>query len=230
LSTQMRRIKTGIEGLDPLIEGGFLQGDTILLAGDTGSGKTIFSAQFIHNGAQIYGENGVYVTFEEDVSSFKRNMTQFGFNLDKLEREGKVKILDLAVPRERGISDVIETILKAVDEVRGSRLVIDSISAILTSFKEEYDVRAFTHLIYKLLKPRGCTTLMTYTIPYGFNTLGGSGIEAVVDALLLIQKVVEEKELRIRFLIHKMRGTNHSLKYHYTMVTDKGLKIVEIAP
>ncbi|MCW3981972.1 MAG: AAA family ATPase, partial [Candidatus Bathyarchaeota archaeon] len=72
----MERSKTGIEGLDELINGGLIKGETILLAGSTGSGKTIFCTQFIYNGAVRFGEKGVYATFEEDEVSLRRNMSE----------------------------------------------------------------------------------------------------------------------------------------------------------
>jgi len=81
------RVPSRIDGLDTLIEGGFPRGDVILVAGGSGSGKTILSTQFIYSGATQHGEKGVYATFEEDSKTLKRNMLKFGFNIEKLERE-----------------------------------------------------------------------------------------------------------------------------------------------
>jgi KaiC/GvpD/RAD55 family RecA-like ATPase len=91
----LERVNSGVPGLDRLIENGFLKGDVILLAGGTGSGKTIFAVQFICNGAVQYGESGLYATFEEDSKTLKRNMLRFGFDLEGLEQKGLVKVIDL---------------------------------------------------------------------------------------------------------------------------------------
>ena len=98
------RVPTGINGLDTLIEGGFPRGDVILVAGGSGSGKTIFSTQFIYNGASQYGEKGVYATFEEDSRTLKRNMLRFGFDLGELEQKSAIRVVDLETLKGGGLS------------------------------------------------------------------------------------------------------------------------------
>jgi len=221
-----KRVPTGIPGLDSLAEGGFFKGNIVLLAGGTGSGKTVFSTQFTYNGATLYGEKGVYTTLEEGANSLRRNALRFGFNLEKLEHEGKVKVVDLEALKGDGLSANIESILNTVDEVKAERLVIDSLTALLTACSEKFDYRILTHLIYKMLKSRGCTTIMTCSIPLGSRTLGLGVEEFVADSLMTLQNTIEGTELKTRFLIQKMRGTNHSKKYHNIMITEKGIEIV----
>lgn len=220
-----KRIPTGIYGLDPLIEGGFLKGDLILLAGGPGSGKTIFSSQFIYNGATQHGEKGVYATFEEDADSLKKNSLKFGFDFEKLEHQGKVKLIDLEILKAEGLSTNIEFILDIVDDVKAERLVIDSLTAFLAACSKKFEYRLLTHLIYKILKSRGCTTIMTCSIPTGTQTLGLGIEEFVADSLITLENIVDGSELKTRFLIQKMRGTNHSRKYHNIVITAKGIKI-----
>jgi len=220
------RVQTGIDGLDTLIEGGFLRGDIILVAGGTGSGKTIFSTQFIYNGATQYGEKGVYATFEEDAKTLKRNMLRFGFDLETLERKGAIKVVDLETLKGGGLSANIEFILGALDEIKGKRLVIDSLTAFLSACTENLEYRMLMHLIYRMLKTRGYTTIMTCSVPVGAKKLGLGIEEFVVDAVLFLENVIDGLELKTKFLIHKMRGTDHSRKYHNVIITDKGLQIV----
>jgi len=220
------RVPTGIAGLDPLIEGGFLKGDIILLAGRTGSGKTILSTQFIYNGAVQYDEKGVYATFEEDAKTLKRNMLKFGFDLEKLEREGMIKVIDLEGLKGEGLSANIDYILGALEEIGGTRLVIDSLTAFLTGCDEKFEYRTFMHLIYRMLKMHGYTTLMTCSVPTGADTLGLGIEEFVADSLIFLENVVDGLELKTRFMVRKMRGTDHSKKYHNVIVTNKGLQIV----
>jgi circadian clock protein KaiC len=224
-----RRVPSGIDGLDALIEGGFLRGDVILLAGKTGSGKTIFSAQFIYNGATKHGEKGVYATFEEDAKTLKRNMARFGFYLERLEREGSLKIIDLETLKGEGLSANIQFILSALEEINGKRLVIDSLTAFLTACPEKFEYRVLMHLIYRMLKTRGITTIVTCSVPMGAETLGLGIEEFVADSVIFLENVIEGLELKTRFLIHKMRGTDHSRKYHNVIITDRGLQIVPFA-
>jgi circadian clock protein KaiC len=220
-------IPTGIEGLDGLIEGGFLKGEVILLAGNTGSGKTIFSMEFICNGATKYGEKGVYATFEEDEKTLKRNMAKFGFDLDKLEQDGMIKVIGLEVMKGAGLSANIEFVLSAIKDLKAERLVIDSLTAFLSANQEKFEYRTLMHIFYKVLKNLGCTTIMTCSIPTGSKTLGLGIEEFISDSVLTLESVIHKEELKTRFLIRKMRGTNHSKKYHEVIIDQKdGLKIV----
>jgi len=220
------RVRSGVEGLDRLVDGGFLRGDVILLAGNTGSGKTIFSTQFVCKGATQYGEKGVFATFEEDAETLKRNMFAFGFDLGKLEHEGLVKILDLEAIKGSGMSANIDFILNTLREMKAKRLVIDSLTAFLSACQEKFEYRMLMHLFYKILKKMGCTTIATCSVPTGLETLGLGIEEFIADSVITLESTVCEGQLKTRFLIRKMRGTNHSRKYHEVVIAEDGLKIV----
>src|SRR5438132_2089829 len=121
--TTTARSATGIPGLDPLIQGGLQSGDFVLLVGDLGTGKTIFSSEFVYNSAKRLGEPAVFATFEEDVFSLKRNMLRFGMDFDALEQEKKVKIIDLEALQVRGMASNSETPPGARGTLRARRLV-----------------------------------------------------------------------------------------------------------
>jgi circadian clock protein KaiC len=108
---------SGIDGLDELIGGGFPRSGLIVLAGNPGTGKTIFSAQFLYRGAVEHGERGVYVSFAEDKNQFYRNMGALGLDLEKLEKEGLFSFLDMLTVREAGISPTLELIIGKVAEL-----------------------------------------------------------------------------------------------------------------
>jgi len=220
------RVRSGVEGLDRLVEGGFLRGDVILLAGNTGSGKTIFSTQFICKGATAHSEKGVFATFEEDAETLKRNMLGFGFDLKKLEREGLIRVLDLEAIKGSGMSANIDFILNALREMNAKRLVIDSLTAFLSACQEKFEYRMLMHLFYKILKKLGCTSIMTCSVPTGLDTLGLGIEEFIADSVITLESTVREGQLKTRFLIRKMRGTNHSRKYHEVVIAKNGLKIV----
>jgi len=222
----IERVRSGVEGLDRLVEGGFLKGDVILLAGNTGSGKTILSIEFICKGATQYGEKGVYATFEEDAKTLKRNMLALGFDLEKLEREGLIRVLDLEAIKGAGLSANIDFILDALKQMNAKRLIIDSLTAFLIACQEKFEYRMLMHLFYKILKKLECTSIMTCSVPTGLNTLGLGIEEFIADSVITLENAVHEGQLKTRFLIRKMRGTNHSKKYHEVVIDKEGLKIV----
>jgi len=222
----IQRVPTGIDGVDTLIEGGFLRGDVVLVAGRSGSGKTIFASQFICNGATKYGEKGVLATFEEDSKTLKRNMLRFGFDLEKLEQEGTIRVIDLETLKGGGLSANIEYILSNLNDLQGKRLVIDSLTAFLSACTEKLEYRMLMHLIYRMLKTRGVTTIMTCSVPKGAKSLGLGIEEFIADSVIFLENSVDNLELKTKFLIQKMRGTDHSRRYHNVIITDKGLQIV----
>ena len=225
----IERVKSGVEGLDRLIEGGFPKGDIILLTGNMGSGKTIFCTQFIYNGATQYGEKGVYATFEEDEKTLKRNMLRFGFDLKKLEQKGAIRVLGLEAMRGPGLNANIEFIIDTLKGLKAKRLVIDSLTAFLTASHEKFEYRMLMHLFYKILKRLDCTTIMTCSVPTGYSTLGLGIEEFIADSVISLENVIHSVELKTRFLIRKMRGTNHSRKYHDVIIDKEGLKIIPIS-
>lgn len=222
----LKRVKTGIEGLDGLIEGGFLKGDVTLLAGNTGSGKTIFSTEFICNGAVAYQEKGVYATFEEDEKTLKRNMAKFGFDFEKLEKDGMIKVIGLEAMKGAGLNANIELILSTIKDLKAERLVVDSLTAFFNASQERFEYRTLIHIFYKVLKTLDCTTVMTCSVPTGSRTLGLGVEEFISDAVLSLENVMHVAELKTRFLIRKMRGTHHSRQYHEVIIYENGLKIV----
>jgi circadian clock protein KaiC len=82
------------------------------------------------------------------------------------------------------------------------------------------------HLFYKILKKLGCTTVMTCSVPAGLETLGLGIEEFIADSVITLENIIHDGELKTRFLIRKMRGTNHSKKYYEVMIDGEGLKVV----
>ncbi|HKW04594.1 MAG TPA: ATPase domain-containing protein, partial [Nitrososphaerales archaeon] len=217
----------GIPGLDNLIEGGLQVGDFVLLAGGVGAGKTTFACQFIYNAVNLYNEPAVFATFEEDITSLTRNMKKYGIDLEALQRKQKLKLIDLEVLEGSGMGSNIETLVGALDEVHAKRLVLDSLTAFLSGTKGKFDYTFLMHLVYKTLKREGITTLMTISKPQStFDS--GSGIEEFLsDGIFQLESFISpHMEMKTRFIIRKLRGTDHSRKYHAVAFTSKGVEII----
>jgi len=225
------RLKTGIPGLDPLIQGGLQKGDFILLLGDLGTGKTIFSSQFVYNSAKLFDEKAVFATFEEDTKSLKRNLLRFGMDFDALEKEGKIKVLDLEALEGRGMGSNIESLLKALDDLGARRLVVDSLTAFMSGTEEKFDYSFLMHLIYKTLKREGVTTLMTVSRPQGAAIAEAGLEEFVADGIFELRNYISrDVEIKTQFIIRKLRGTEHSRKFHSVLFTPHGVEILPYTP
>jgi circadian clock protein KaiC len=225
------RLHTGIPGLDQLIQGGLQKGDFVLLLGDLGTGKTIFSSQFVYRAAKDFNERAVFATFEEDVASLRRNMLRFGMDFAALEKEGKVKLLDLEALEGRGMGSNIEALLSALDTLGARRLVVDSLTAFMSGAREKFDYSFLMHLVYKTLKREGITSLMTVSKSQ-WTAIQETGIEEfVADGIFELRNYVSrDVETKTRFVIRKLRGTEHSRKLHSVLFTPNGLEILPYSP
>jgi circadian clock protein KaiC len=225
------RVASGIDGLDELVGGGFPRGGLIVLAGNPGTGKTIFSAQFLYRGAVDQGERGVYVGFAEDKDRFYGNMRALGFDFERLEREGLFSFLDMLTVREAGISSILELIIGKVAELGAKRLVIDSFSAMAQAFEEPHDARVVLHTILsKVARSMGCTTLLVVEVPHGESRMGLGVEEFVADGIILLKRrMLEDRPLR-ELEVLKVRGSPTPRAHVVFTLKDEFRALLEFKP
>ncbi|MBI4176784.1 MAG: AAA family ATPase [Candidatus Aenigmarchaeota archaeon] len=216
------RIKTGVQGLDELIEGGLIPGSAVLIAGHTGAGKTLLSMQFLWAGLQK-GEPGVYISFEQTPEELKDDAIIFGWNFDAYERKGMCRILYYN-PFE--VADVNKIVIDEINKVRAKRLVIDSTSVLAMYLNDEFKVREKLYKLIEKLKQTGCTILMTSEIleeSKGFSRYGVE--EFVADAVIVLNYIGVGGEFARGLTIRKMRRTNHYKDVVPFEVTKDGLLV-----
>lgn len=219
---QVERIESGVTGLDELIEGGLPAGGVHILAGGPGTGKTIFASQFAYNAASKQGKKVIYATFEESAEYFKRNMKMFGMDFAPLESAGTIRIVDLDALRGKELESNISLLLAALEEIDGRILIIDSLTALLIACETAFELRSFMKIIYRSVKNNNITTLMTI----GTAQSGKLGPETfLADSVLMLENWLDDFELKSRFVVLKMRGTNHSRKYHSVMISQDGMHV-----
>ncbi len=239
------RVKTGIPGLDDLIEGGFPRGDTILVAGKAGTGKSILATQFIYKGAIEYNEPGVFVTLEEPPHLIKRNMMQFGMDLEKLEREKKISIVDLSPSKEVApvtigeypsfdLSGLEAIILNHVKKLNAKRVVLDTLSIMAYKFKSRDILREEFFKLTANITRTGCTLLLTSEIPAQDQGLGVFDIEAFLASgvIVLYNEKISDTSRSRSIEVLKLRGSKHSSRIHSMRITDEGIRVWpgEISP
>lgn len=205
------RIPTGINGLDGLIQGGLMRGDVHLITGGPGTGKTSLASRFVFNACNSLGERVVYATFEESSEFFKRNLAKQGTDFSSLEKDGKVKVIDLEILRGKGLESNISYVIELVVKARASILVIDSLTALLLACESQFEQRTFVKTVYKSLKAKDVTTVMTVSLDED-GEVGAEGF--LSDSVMLLENWVDKYQFKTRFLIQKMRGTDHSRRYH----------------
>lgn len=215
------RVKSDINGMDELVGGGLISQSLVLVTGTTGTGKTIFSMEYIYNGAEKYNEPGVYVSFEEPVENLKANALKFGWDFDRLEKEGKVKFVRYDPYH---VEDVYELIESNIKKIGAKRVVIDSISALGLYVRDTSELRRMIFNISLLLRKLKCTAILTSEIPPQQNSLSRFGVEEfVTDGIIVLYYLRTDSQYSRSITVWKMRGTDHTHKLHPYNITSEGV-------
>jgi KaiC/GvpD/RAD55 family RecA-like ATPase len=220
----LERISTGVSGLDRLVGGGYLRKTVNLIIGGAGVGKTIFCMQFLINGITRYNEPGIYVTFEEDKENLYRNMLEFGWDLTKLEKQGKFVFIHYTPEKVKKMLDEGGgEVSNAIEKLNAKRLVFDSISSFTLLFKNMLLKKEATLQLFELLRKWKCTSLLTGEYEPHIKEHYSTELEFEVDGIIILYNVRKE-DIRERAIeILKMRGTKHSNKIFPFEITKKGI-------
>lgn len=226
------KTSTGIDGLDKMLMGGIVKGRNVLLSGPCGSGKSTLAIQFLYNGAMKYGEPGLYITLEETKEKFYNDMLEFGIDLSKAEKMGKIVLIGGPIASLRkymdkvdaSVKNLVEEIEDVVKEKGIKRVVIDSINLLTMLSKNEDERRKALAMIANSLSTLGCTSLLISETREGSMDLSRYGIEEfVVDGVIVLYLVRQGSKFVPGITIRKMRGSNHDKEIRYYQITNKGL-------
>lgn len=233
----MKVVKTGIPGLDSLFAaGGYPKGNTILVLGGPGSGKSIFGMQYLYVGATEYDENGLFVAFEESPEKIKRNMLCFGWNIEEMIEQGKLAIMDATsyivspeidtetLREGMDIDNLIANLEDAVKELNAERLVIDSLSVMNLYAKDEFERRRD---LLKLTHHLGRMNVTSLVITEAKNSRVGIKefpLESYVFDGVITLTLDPDNQTR-RLSIRKMRGTKHVLGSFRFSITSNGIEL-----
>ena len=220
----IERVKTGIPGLDELIEGGIPKESTVLLAGVAGAGKTIFGVQFVYNGALYHNEPGVYISLEEDPERIVKNISlTFGWDLRSLMEKNLLSFITAELYSFEKLIDMIEG---QVSKIGAKRLVIDPSTVLGLYFEKTLEVRKSILEISKLLKRLGCTSLLISEVPEGSKRISSFGVEEfVADGIIILYYFKEEGFFTRALCVRKMRATNHDTGIHPIQITSNGIVV-----
>ncbi|MCD6127261.1 MAG: AAA family ATPase [Methanomicrobia archaeon] len=231
------RVKTGIPGLDEILEGGLPKGTNVLISGGTGTGKTIFCSQFLYKGIEDYNQNGIFVTLEERAEDLRKEMLRFGWDFKKYENENKLAIIDGTSTklRKRAVKEkyslvgldidaLIIEINRVCREINAERVVIDSIPSLGIKLENEKELRRSVYRLSTLLLEIGVTSFMTTeTLGDGFSRYG---IEEFVSRGVIKLDIIEKGDKFVRTIyIRKMRETRFSMERYPFDIEHDGIRI-----
>ena len=220
---RIERVSTGVAGLDEMIGEGFWRGSSTLVAGPTGSGKTILGLHFICDGANK-GERGLFVGLQENPTQVARSMQNFGWNPEKLLNDGFE--LMYRSPVEMQLDSIAAELFRRVREGNIKRVVIDALGDLEHSSVDPRRFSDFTYALTQWFAVQNVTCLMTYELSDLFEVHGISNQEVsnMSDNILLLRFTPQPKmERTIRVV--KTRGSAHDSHEHTLEITNKGLAI-----
>ena len=230
----LQKKRTGIPGFDEITRGGLPAGRPTLVCGSAGAGKTLFAMEFLVRGATLLNEPGVFVSFEESDVELATNVASLGFDLNELIAEKKL-ILDYVFIERSEIEETGEYDLEAlflrlghaIDSIGAKRVVLDTLEALFAALPNEAIVRAELRRLFRWLKDKGVTAVITGE--RGDGKLTRYGLEEyVADCVILLDHRVQNQISTRRLRIVKYRGTSHGTNEYPFFIDDKGFSVLPI--
>ena len=244
----MEKVKTGIKGLDELLDGGIPKDDLLLVSGMPGTGKSILGLQYIFSGA-MNGEPGVYITFEQNGEYLKEQAKGVGMDFDSPTLKDKVVLEHLDV---KDVYKTLDDLKQIVTKLKAKRLVIDSISTfsvyaasyrnlpedLITFLRETKHIppislgdniqKQMIHTILDEIRKLGCTTILTSELPrdskwYSRDTVS----EFTCDDIILLDYNIlgEDNIVRTMSIIKSRRGKFKHGVYEFKILSGKGVVV-----
>ncbi len=225
---------TGISGLDEITRGGLPRGRPTLVCGSAGCGKTLLGMEFLIRGALDFGETGVCISFEETAEELSANVASLGFEVDKLIEKKKLVIdhvfIERSLVEEAGEYDLEALFVRighAVDTIGAKRVVIDSIESLFAGLQNESILRAELRRLFRWLKQRKLTTIITGE--RGDGELTRHGLEEYVsDCVILLDHRVTETVFTRRLRVVKYRGSTHGTNEYPFLVDQHGISVLPV--
>jgi circadian clock protein KaiC len=228
--------RTGIKGFDEITSGGLPQGRPSLVTGGAGSGKTLFAMEFLIRGALEFGEPGVFVSFEESEGDLIANFASLGFDLPQLQADKKISLdyvhIDRSEIEETGdynLEGLFVRLGLAIDAVGAKRIVLDTLEALFSGFANQFILRSEIRRLFRWLKERGVTAVITAERATTVVGLTRHGLEEYVsDCVIALDHRVDDQISTRRLRVVKYRGSTHGTNEYPFLLDEGGISVLPI--
>jgi circadian clock protein KaiC len=231
---ELPKTPTGITGFDEITRGGLPKGRPALICGAAGCGKTLFAAEFLVRGAREFNERGVFVAFEETQEELSQNVASLGFDLNQLIRQKKLFVDYVRIERseiqETGEFDLEGLFIRlnhAIDSIGAKRVVLDTIEALFSALQNELILRAELRRLFRWLKDKGVTAVITAERGQGALTRYGLE-EYVADCVVLLDNRVIDQISTRRLRVVKYRGSFHGTDEYPFLIGENGISVLPV--
>jgi circadian clock protein KaiC len=233
---QLKKSPSGITGFDEITGGGLPTGQPTIVCGGPGCGKTMFAMEFLIRGATEFGEPGVLMTFEETSEEMSRNVESLGFNVPSLVDKKKlfldyvrIEPSEIQETGEYDLEGLFVRLQHAVESVGAKRVVLDTVEAIFSGFANVGMLRAEIRRLFRWLKDRGLTTVITAERGTE-GSLTRYGLEEYVsDCVVSLDHRVNDQISTRRMRIVKYRGSSHGTDEYPFLLDAKGFSVLPLS-
>jgi circadian clock protein KaiC len=220
------RVKTGVVELDKMLNGGFMRGDVVLLAGGAGTGKSTLGLQYLIEGTKE-GEHGIYLTFEELPDQLYRDALNMGWDVRQLEVQDKLRVICTSpevLVEPSGARVILEGPIKEID---AKRIVVDSLTH-FSMFLKSQDMRLELYRIAMFFKTKRLSSLLCWEASQKMGqsfAISEEGISFLTDCVVLLKFIEIESGIRRGVVVMKMRGSPHDKSLREYVITSNGIKV-----
>ncbi len=233
-ATLLPKCPTGIQGLDEITGGGLPRGRPTLVCGGAGCGKTLLAAEFLVRGAAQFDEPGVLMAFEETEKELKANVSSLGFDLEGLVRRKKIVVdyvhIERSEAQDTGDYDLEGLFVRlnyAIDSIGAKRVVLDTLEVLFASLPNETVLRAELRRLFRWLKEKGVTAVIT--AERGRENLTRHGLEEYVsDCVILLDHRVNDQIATRHLRVVKYRGALHGTNEFPFLIANDGISVLPI--
>jgi circadian clock protein KaiC len=239
---QLPKAPTGIQGLDEITGGGLPKGRPTLVCGGAGCGKTLLAMEFLVRGATEFNEPGVFMAFEEAAKDLTQNVASLGFDLKDLVTRKKMVLDFVYIERseieESGEYDLEGLFIRlgaAIDAIGAKRVVLDTIESLFSGLPNPLILRAELRRLFRWLKDKGVTAIITgergdgRLTRQGEGTLTRQGLEEYIsDCVIVLDHRVSEQTSSRRMRVVKYRGSTHGTNEYPFLIDEDGISVLPI--
>jgi len=224
-------IKTGIHGLDQVLKGGLRRNSSILVTGAPGTGKTIIALQFIYYGAKDYGENGIFITTEENLNDTREFAKNLDMDFMSMESKGKILFVQKPIATLRGGISSIKGLMEIIRKNNIRRVALDSLMFFdylyprLDGNKMEF--RRQVIMFMEKMKKAGVTFLaVSEREVTDLDRLSYDMMDFIFDGFIILSRIRKGSYFERVLTVAKIKGQDHSLDVYPVAIGAEGLKVL----
>lgn len=231
---QLPKSQTGIRGLDEITGGGLPKGRPTLICGGAGCGKTLLAMEFLVRGATQFNEPGVFMAFEETTEDLTKNVKSLGFDLKDLIARKKIALefvylgdSKVEASGEFNLDGLFIRLGHAIDSIGAKRVVLDTVESLFFSLSSPHILRAELRRLFRWLKEKGVTAIITGE--RGDGRLTRQGLEEYVsDCVIVLDHRVSDQVSSRRLRVVKYRGSTHGTNEYPFLIDEDGISVLPI--